>query len=45
MGRPADPARARTFALSWFGGRSAEWVAGATDEDILGLGGLEDGTR
>jgi exodeoxyribonuclease V beta subunit len=37
MLRPSDPVRARTFALSWFGGRSAEWVAGADDEDLVEL--------
>ena len=37
MARPADPARARTFALSWFGGRSAEWVAAADDDDLVAI--------
>ncbi len=35
MARPADPARARTFALSWFGGRSPDWVASADDDDLV----------
>ena len=34
LGRPSDPNRARTFALSWFGGRSAAEVATATDAEI-----------
>ena len=34
---PSDPARARTFALSWFGGRSAAWVAAAADTDLADL--------
>ncbi len=37
MARPADPVRARTFALSWFGGRSADWVATADDDDLVEL--------
>ncbi len=37
--RPSDQRRARTFAVSWFGGRSPEWVAGATEGDI---GQLQD---
>ncbi len=37
MSRPSDPVRARTFALSWFGGRSADWVAMAEDEDLVAL--------
>jgi exodeoxyribonuclease V beta subunit len=37
MSRPSDPVRARTFALSWFGGRSADWVATATDDDLVAL--------
>jgi exodeoxyribonuclease V beta subunit len=37
MSRPSDPVRARTFALSWFGGRAADWVAVATDDDLVGL--------
>ncbi|MGD0392446.1 MAG: UvrD-helicase domain-containing protein, partial [Acidimicrobiales bacterium] len=34
MARPSDPRRARTYALSWFGGWSAEKVAGASDADL-----------
>jgi exodeoxyribonuclease V beta subunit len=37
--RPSEPARARLFALSWFGGRTPDWVAGASDEE---LGALQD---
>ena len=37
--RPSDPARARTFALSWFAGRSANWIDGASDD---ALGELQD---
>ena len=37
MSRPSDPVRARTFALSWFGGRSADWVATAGDDDLVEL--------
>lgn len=37
MARPADPVRARTFALSWFGGRTADWVAAADDDDLVEL--------
>ena len=37
MSRPSDPVRARTFALSWFGGRSAGWVATADDDDLVPL--------
>lgn len=37
MSRPSDPVRARTFALSWFGGRSADWVATADDDDLVPL--------
>lgn len=37
LARPSDPARARTFALSWFGGRDAEWVASAADEELAAL--------
>ena len=36
---PSDPVRARTFALSWFGGRSADWVAAADDDDLVGAAG------
>ena len=32
--RPSDPRRASTFALSWFGGRSAEWIHVASDEEL-----------
>ena len=34
MARPSDPRRARTYALSWFGGWSAEKVATASDADL-----------
>ncbi len=34
MARPSDPRRARMFALSWFGGWSAEQVAVASDDDL-----------
>ena len=37
LARPSDPVRARTFALSWFGGHDAAWVDAATDEDIAEL--------
>lgn len=37
MARPSDPARARTFALSWFGARSADWVASADDAQLVEL--------
>lgn len=37
MTRPSDPVRARTFALSWFGGYSAQWVANADDDDLVGI--------
>ena len=37
MVRPSDPRRARTFALSWFGGRDMAWVGGATDADLVSL--------
>ena len=39
LARPSDPARARTFALSWFAGRTADWIDGATDDE---LGELQD---
>lgn len=39
LARPSDPTRARTFALSWFAGRTAEWIDGATDDE---LGELQD---
>jgi exodeoxyribonuclease V beta subunit len=35
--RPADPRRARTFALSWFGGWSAAEVDAAGDLDLSGV--------
>ncbi len=34
MARPSDPRRARSYALSWFGGWSAEKVAAASDTDL-----------
>ena len=34
MARPSDPRRARTYALSWFGGWGAEEVAVASDADL-----------
>lgn len=34
MARPSDPGRARSYALSWFGGWSAERVAAASDADL-----------
>ena len=34
MARPSDPRRARSYALSWFGGWSAEQVAAAPDADL-----------
>ena len=37
MARPSDPARARAFALSWFGARSADWVAAADDDQLVEL--------
>jgi len=37
MARPSDPGRARTFAQSWFGGRSIDWVRTATDDQIADL--------
>lgn len=37
MARPSDPARARTFALSWFGDRGADWVATADDAQLVEL--------
>lgn len=37
MARPSDPARARTFALSWFGARTADWVASADDAELVEL--------
>lgn len=38
MMRPSDPTRVRNVALSWFGGRDAEWVATAGDDDLAALG-------
>jgi exodeoxyribonuclease V beta subunit len=35
--RPADPRRARTFALSWFGPWSPRELADATEHDLLQL--------
>ena len=37
MARPSDPDRARTFAMSWFGGRSVGWLRGSTDDEIAEL--------
>lgn len=37
VARPSDPQRARAVALSWFGGRDAQWVATASDEDLARL--------
>lgn len=34
LARPSDPVRARTFSLSWFGGRSPAWAVDAPDEEI-----------
>ena len=34
VARPADPRRARAFALGWFGGRTAAWVADAPDDEL-----------
>ncbi len=38
MMRPSDPTRVRNVALSWFGGRDADWVARAGDDDLAALG-------
>ncbi|MDQ2679285.1 MAG: UvrD-helicase domain-containing protein [Actinomycetota bacterium] len=35
--RPSDLSRARTFALSWFCGRSAQWVHDAPDAELAAL--------
>jgi exodeoxyribonuclease V beta subunit len=35
--RPSDPRRAGAFALSWFGGRSPEWLHAADDEQLAQL--------
>lgn len=32
--RPSDQKRARTFAVSWFGGMTPEWLASASESDI-----------
>ncbi len=37
MGRPSDPRRARTYALSWFGGWSAAELDGSDDADLASL--------
>ncbi len=37
MARPSDPARARTFALSWFCDRTVQWIHDSTDEQIAEL--------
>lgn len=37
MARPSDPRRARTFALSWFGGWTPAQVADADDDDLIDL--------
>ncbi len=37
MARPSDPARARSYAISWFGGRDIEWIRDAPDEQIAEL--------
>ncbi|MCU1499282.1 MAG: exodeoxyribonuclease [Acidimicrobiales bacterium] len=37
LARPADPRRARAYALSWFCGRSAEWVATAPDDELAAV--------
>ena len=37
LSRPSDPARVRTFALSWFGGRSPDWAATAGDDELIAL--------
>ncbi len=43
LARPSDPRRARALALSWFGGRSAAWVADAPDEELAALQDLAHG--
>ena len=35
LARPSDVGRARAVALSWFGGRTAEWLAAASDDDLI----------
>jgi exodeoxyribonuclease V beta subunit len=37
MGRPSDPRRARTYALSWFGGWSAAELDSSVDADLASL--------
>ena len=37
MGRPSDPRRARTYALSWFGGWSAAELDSSADADLASL--------
>ncbi len=37
MARPSDPRRARAYALSWFGGWSAEQVATASDSELTDI--------
>jgi exodeoxyribonuclease V beta subunit len=37
LSRPSDPGRARAFALTWFGGWSAERVAEATEDSLSAL--------
>ena len=37
MSRPSDQRRARTYAVSWFGGFDPAWVASAGDADIATL--------
>jgi len=37
MARPSDPARARTFALSWFHDKSIDWLRLSTDEQIADI--------
>jgi exodeoxyribonuclease V beta subunit len=37
LGRPSDPRRARTYALSWFGGWSAAELDSSVDADLASL--------
>ncbi len=37
LGRPSDPRRARTYALSWFGGWSAAALDSSVDADLASL--------
>lgn len=37
LARPADPRRARTFALSWFSGHDAAWVDAAADDELAAV--------